>query len=137
MSAVTCGEFLFPVSESTPEGTSTASLNAFDLLINVIADACGSLISQEIPVPKIPSTIKSNLSKLLRKKQETEARINLDKSKLLQARDLTEQKLEQNEDLAELRADTSLVKQEMSNQAKMRSDVMKRKDVKTLKGPRE
>jgi len=72
-----------------------------------------------------------------RKKQETEARINLDKSKLLQARDLTEQKLEQNEDLAELRADTSLVKQEMSNEAKMRSDVMKRKDVKTLKGPRE
>ena len=72
-----------------------------------------------------------------RKKQETEARINLDKSKLLQARDLTEQKLEQNEELAELRADTSLVKQEMSNQAKMRSDVMKRKDVKTLKGPRE
>ena len=72
-----------------------------------------------------------------RKKQETEARINLDKSKLLQARDLTEQKLEQNEDLAELRADTSLTKQEMSNRAKMRSDVMKRKDVKTLKGPRE
>ena len=72
-----------------------------------------------------------------RKKQETEARINLDKSKLLQARDLTEQKLEQNEDLAELRADTSLAKQEMSNRAKMRSDVMKRKDVKTLKGPRE
>ena len=72
-----------------------------------------------------------------RKKQETEARINLDKSKLLQARDLTEQKLEQNEDLAEMRAETSLVKQQMSNQAKMRSDVMKRKDVKTLKGPRE
>ena len=71
-----------------------------------------------------------------RKKEETEARINLDKSKLMQARDLTEQKLEQNEDLAELRAETSLVKQEMSNKAKMRSDVMKRKDVKTLKGPR-
>ena len=71
-----------------------------------------------------------------RKKQETEARINIDKSKLMQARDLTEQKLEQNEDLAELRAETSLVKQQMSNQAKMRSDAMKRKDVKTLKGPR-
>jgi len=54
----------------------------------------------------------------------------------LQNRDLTEQKLEQNEDLAEMRAETSLVKQQMSNQAKMRSDVMKRKDVKTLKGPR-
>ena len=54
----------------------------------------------------------------------------------MQNRDLTEQKLEQNEDLAEMRAETSLVKQQMSNQAKMRSDVMKRKDVKTLKGPR-
>jgi len=45
MLAVTCGKFLSPVSGSTPEGTSTASLNAFDLLINVIADACCSLIS--------------------------------------------------------------------------------------------
>ncbi len=71
-----------------------------------------------------------------RKKQETEARVNLDKAKLVQNRDLTEDKLEQNEDLAHLRAETSLVKQEMSNKAKMRSDVMKRKDVKTLKGPR-
>ena len=71
-----------------------------------------------------------------RKKEETEARINIDKSKLMQARDLTEQKLEQNEDLAELRAETSLVKQEMANKAKMRSDLIKRKDVKTLKGPR-
>jgi hypothetical protein len=71
-----------------------------------------------------------------RKKEETDARINLDRSKLLQARDLTEQKLEQNEDLAEMRAETSLIKQEMANKAKMRSDVMKRKDVKTLKGPR-
>ena len=54
----------------------------------------------------------------------------------MQARDLTEQKLEQNEDLAELRAETSLVNQEMANKAKMRSDLIKRKDVKTLKGPR-
>ena len=57
MFAVTCGKFLFPVSGSTPEETSTASLNAFDWLINTIADECGSLISPEIPVPKIPSTI--------------------------------------------------------------------------------
>ena len=71
-----------------------------------------------------------------RKQQETTERINLDKSKLMQNRELTEEKLEQNEDLAHLRAETSLAKQQMSNQAKMRSDVMKRKDVKTLKGPR-
>ena len=71
-----------------------------------------------------------------RKQQETSERINLDKAKLVQNRELTEDKLEQNEDLAHLRAETSLVKQEMSNKAKMRSDVMKRKDVKTLKGPR-
>jgi hypothetical protein len=45
-------------------------------------------------------------------------------------------KLEQNEDLAQLRADTSIEKQQMSNQVKVYSDRMKRKDVKTLKGPR-
>ena len=71
-----------------------------------------------------------------RKKQESEARVNLDKAKLVQNRELTEEKLDQNEDLAKMRAKTSLVKQEMSNEAKMRSDLMKRKDVKTLKGPR-
>ena len=72
-----------------------------------------------------------------RKQTETTERVNLDKAKLVQNRELQQEKMEQNEDLANLRAETSLVKQEMSNQAKMRSDVMKRKDVKTLKGPRE
>jgi hypothetical protein len=47
-----------------------------------------------------------------------------------------DEKLEQNEELAELRADTSLAKQQMSNEVKIYSDRMKRKDVKTLKGPR-
>jgi len=69
-----------------------------------------------------------------RKQKETTEKINIDKSKLLQNRDLTEQKLEQNEELAELRAETSLEKQAMANRAKMRSDMIKRKDVKTLKG---
>ena len=72
----------------------------------------------------------------LRKQKEDEARINLDKSKLLMNKDLQEDKMEQNEDLALLRAATSIEKQKMSNKAKMRSDEMKRKDVKTLKGPR-
>jgi len=51
-------------------------------------------------------------------------------------RDIQEDKMEQNEDLALLRAKTSIEKQQMSNRAKARSDIMKRKDVKTLKGPR-
>ena len=71
-----------------------------------------------------------------RKQQEDEARINLDKSKMLMNRDVQEDKMEQNEDLAHLRADTSLEKQRMSNRAKARSDATKRSDVKTLKGPR-
>jgi len=71
-----------------------------------------------------------------RKQKEDEARINLDKSKILMNKDIQEDKMEQNEDLALLRAATSLEKQKMSNRAKMRSDEMKRKDVKTLKGPR-
>jgi hypothetical protein len=72
----------------------------------------------------------------LRKQTEDEARINIDKSKILMNKDIQEDKMDQNQDLALLRAATSLEKQKMSNQAKMRSDVMKRKDVKTLKGPR-
>ena len=74
-----------------------------------------------------------------RKKQEDEARINLDKTKMLMNQDIQEDKMEQNEDLALLRAFKSgslLImkrKQRMSNRAKMRSEiVMKRKDVKTL-----
>ena len=72
----------------------------------------------------------------MRKEKEDEARINLDKTKMLMNRDIQEDKMEQNEDLAHLRARTSIEKQQMSNRAKVRSDIMKRKDVKTLKGPR-
>ena len=72
----------------------------------------------------------------VRKEEETKARINLDKAKLVQNKDLTEDKLEQNEDLAHLRADTAIAKSIMSAETKLTSDRMKRKDVKTLKGPR-
>ena len=71
-----------------------------------------------------------------RKEMETEARINLDKAKLVQNRDITDDKLEQNEELAELRADTAMAKTEITTQPKLYSDQMKRKDVKTLKGPK-
>ena len=71
-----------------------------------------------------------------RKKEETGARIGIDKAKLVQNRDITDDKLEQNEDLAHLRADTSLTKQHMSDVVKMDIADMKRRDVKTLKGPR-
>jgi hypothetical protein len=72
----------------------------------------------------------------MRKEKEDEARINLDRAKMMQNKELTEDKLDQNEDLAKLRAVTSIEKQKMSNRAKAKSDIMKRKDVKTLKGPR-
>jgi hypothetical protein len=71
-----------------------------------------------------------------RKMKEDEARIDLDRAKMVQAKDLTEQKLEQNEDLAKLRADTSIEKSLMSVGSKMASDAAKTKDVKILKGPR-
>jgi hypothetical protein len=70
------------------------------------------------------------------KREQAEQKINLDKSKQLMGQEQFEDKLEQNEDLAELRAETSLTKQEMSNDAKMRQDRMKQRDVKILKGPR-
>ncbi len=71
-----------------------------------------------------------------RKREEGQDKINLDKSKQLMGQEQFDDKLEQNEELAELRADTSIQKQQMSNEVKVYSDRMKRKDVKTLKGPR-
>jgi hypothetical protein len=71
-----------------------------------------------------------------RKREEGQEKLNLDRSKQLMGQDQFDDKLEQNEELAELRADTSIQKQQMANQVKVYSDRMKRKDVKTLKGPR-
>jgi len=69
-----------------------------------------------------------------RKVKEDEARINLDRAKMVQAKDLNEQKLEQNEELAKLRADTAIEKSMMSADVKLTSDAMKARDVNVLKG---
>ena len=71
-----------------------------------------------------------------KKREQDQEKINMDRSQQLMGQRQFDEKLEQNEDLAELRAETSLVKQEMSNDAKMRQDRMKQRDVKILKGPR-
>ena len=71
-----------------------------------------------------------------RKQQEVDARINLDKAKMVQNREITDDKLEQNEDLAQLRADTAIEKSLISADVKLTSDKMKAKDVRTLKGPK-
>ena len=71
-----------------------------------------------------------------RKISEDEARINLDRAKMVQAKDLNDRKLEQNEDLAKLRADTAIEKSMMSADVKLTSDAMKARDVNVLKGPR-
>ena len=60
----------------------------------------------------------------------------MDRSQQLMGQRQFDDKLEQNEDLAELRAETSLTKQMMSQDAKMQQDSMKQKDVRILKGPR-
>lgn len=70
-----------------------------------------------------------------RKKEYDEARVNIDQAKLVQAKDISDEKLEQNEELAELRADTTMDKAYLSAGVKLKSDAIKRKDVKTLKGP--
>jgi len=53
-----------------------------------------------------------------RKKESDQAKEEIDRAKLVQAKDLTEDKLEQNEDLANLRADTSIEKQLLANSFK-------------------
>jgi hypothetical protein len=49
---------------------------------------------------------------------------------------LQRDKMEQNENLAELRSDTSLTKTQMSIDGKMENDRFKQRDVRILKGPR-
>ena len=71
-----------------------------------------------------------------KKREQDQEKINMDRSQQLMGQRQFDDKLEQNEDLAELRAETSLVKQEMSNDFKAQQDRMKQKDVRILKGPR-
>jgi hypothetical protein len=71
-----------------------------------------------------------------RKVKEQEDRVNLERSKMLQNKDLTEDKLKQNEELANLRADTAIEKSLISADVKLASDKAKAKDVRILKGPK-
>jgi hypothetical protein len=71
-----------------------------------------------------------------KKREQDQEKINMDRSQQLMGQQQFDEKLEQNEDLAELRAETSLTKQMMSQDAKMQQDRMKQRDVKILKGPR-
>ena len=70
------------------------------------------------------------------KREQAQEKINMDRSKQLMGQQQFDEKLDQNQDLAELRAETSLTKQMMSQEAKMQQDRMKQTDVKILKGPR-
>ena len=69
-------------------------------------------------------------------RKESEERINLDRSKQMMGQQQFDEKLEQNEELAELRADTSLTKTQMGIDSKRENDLMKQMDVRILKGPR-
>ena len=60
-----------------------------------------------------------------RKQQEMKKRQEIDQAKLVQARDITDDKLKQDEELAELRADTSIEKQEMANENRLSLAKMK------------
>jgi len=71
----------------------------------------------------------------IRQEQDQE-KINMEKSKNLMGQQQFDEKLEQNEDLAELRANTSLTKAQMSIDSKRENDMMKQMDVRILKGPR-
>jgi hypothetical protein len=71
-----------------------------------------------------------------RKRVEGQERIDLDRMKSMMNQGLQQQKLNQNEELAELRADTSLTKTQMGIDAKIENDRFKQRDVRILKGPR-
>ena len=62
--------------------------------------------------------------------------MNMEKTKQLMGQQQFDEKMNQNEELAELRADTSLEKTQMGIDAKMVNDMMKQTDVRILKGPK-
>jgi hypothetical protein len=70
------------------------------------------------------------------KRDQDQEKIDLDRSKQLMGQQQFDEKLEQNEELAQLRADTSLTKTQMGIDAKMMNDLMKQTDVRILKGPK-
>jgi len=71
-----------------------------------------------------------------RKMKEDQARLALDRLKMIQAKTMQEQKLDQNEELARLRADTTMDKAMLSTGTKLYGDKMKARDVNVLKGPK-
>ena len=72
----------------------------------------------------------------VRKQEEMEQRKAVEQAKILSKEGIEDDKLDQNEELAILRADTSLTKQEMADENKRVIARMKAKDVRTLKGPK-
>jgi len=70
------------------------------------------------------------------KREQAEQKINMEKSKNLMGQQQFDEKMDQNEELAELRADTSLTKTQMGIDSKRENDMMKQMDVRILKGPR-
>jgi len=59
------------------------------------------------------------------KKKDAEDRLNLDKMKSMMNQSVQSEKLDQTEELAELRADTSIEKQEMANEAREKLAMIK------------
>ena len=94
----------------------------------VIADIMGEFASEEKeitsqfdndPIAKLRAReLDIRAMENERKKQYDDEKLNLDRMKALQNKDYQEDKLEQNEDLAKLRAGVSLAKQQMSNMNK-------------------
>jgi hypothetical protein len=71
-----------------------------------------------------------------RKETEGQEKINLDRMKAMMNQGQHDDKLAQNEELANLRADTSLEKTQMGIDAKIENDRFKQRDVRILKGPK-
>ena len=64
---------------------------------------------------------------IVKRRKEAEEKLNLDKMRAMMNQQVQEDKLEQNEELSELRADTSIEKQEMANESREKLAKMKPK----------
>ena len=131
---------LLKLQETDPEAFQAETES---MIARQIADLTSVLISQEAGSSKPDPVIALKQRELdLRamddnaKREQEQEKINLNKSKQLMGQQQFDEKLQQNEELAELRAETSLEKTQMGIDAKMVNDMMKQTDVRILKGPK-
>ena len=111
------------------ESNKNMSLNEMKVL-NGIRAKMGMVFQQFNVWPHLDAlenVVRAQLVVAKRSRKDAEQKLNLENMKAMMNQDVQETKIDQNEELAELRADTSIEKQEMANANRIKLAKMKPK----------